>query len=119
VSMAQRLVRRVCQYCKEPYDPPDAVLDFWGIEKSGDAEFTQAKGCYHCLNTGYKGRTGVFEVLIIDEEISEMILRNESAHAVTAAAERNGKLKTLKTNVAEKIKEGVTTFEEAATVVMV
>ncbi len=119
VSMAQRLVRRVCQYCKSPYDPPDAVLDFWGIEKTGDAAFTQAKGCYHCLNTGYKGRTGVFEVLIIDEEVSEMILRNESAHAITTAAERNGKLRTLKTNVAEKIKEGVTTFEEAATVVMV
>ena len=119
-SIAQRLVRKVCPYCKQPYRPPQSALDYWGIaDRAEDANFMQAKGCFNCLNTGYKGRTGVFEVLSIDERIQNMILEKQSAHAITRAARENGKLKTLKENAAEKILNGITTIDEAISSIIV
>lgn len=119
-SIAQRLVRKVCPYCKQPYRPPQSALDYWGIaDRAEDANFMQAKGCFNCLNTGYKGRTGVFEVLSIDERIQNMILEKQSAHAITRAARENGNLKTLKENAAEKILNGITTIDEAISSIIV
>jgi type IV pilus assembly protein PilB len=117
--IAQRLVRRVCPYCAQPFSPSPAALKYWGIEPSSEANFVQPKGCFNCLNTGYKGRTGVFEVMVVDEMVQDMILRNESAHEITRAAQKSGKFKTLRENVAEKISRGITTFEEAASVVVI
>lgn len=118
ILIAQRLVRKICPYCNIPYDPPDALLDYWGLTRSDEDHFVQAKGCFNCLNTGYKDRTGVFEVLVIDETIQEMILKNIPAHDITREAQKSGKLNTLKQNVAQKVRMGITTFEEAGSVVM-
>jgi type IV pilus assembly protein PilB len=119
-SIAQRLVRKVCPYCKQPYRPPQSALDYWGIsDRAEDANFMEAKGCFNCMNTGYKGRTGVFEVLSIDERIQNMILEEKSAHAITKAARESGQLKTLKDNAAEKILNGITTIDEAISAIMV
>ena len=121
VSFAQRLVRTICPYCRETYKPPESVLAAWGLsaEKVAKANFQRGKGCYQCLNTGYRGRTGIFEVLPNDEMVQEMILGRRSAQEITRAAIAAGKLRTLKEDAADKVIQGLTTFEEAASAVMV
>ncbi len=118
-SFAQRLVRTVCPYCKEPYRPPAKALAAWGLDKYEKANFQHGKGCYQCLNTGYKGRTGIFEVLINDSLIQDMIVKKSSAHEIIRVAEAAGKLRNLKTDAAGKVLQGITTLEEAASAVMV
>ncbi len=119
VSIAQRLVRKVCSYCKKPYDPPEAALKFWQLDKSTDANFVKGTGCFNCMDKGYKGRTGVFEILVIDEMVQEMILNRRSAQEITRAAHQAGRLRTLKEDAADKIRQGITTLDEAASAVMV
>ncbi len=119
VSFAQRLVRTVCPYCKEPYQPSQRAMAAWGLEDVKDANFMRGRGCYQCLNSGYKGRTGVFEVLVNDEMVQDMILRKESSQDITRAAAAAGKLRTLKEDAAAKVLAGITTLEEAASSVMV
>jgi type IV pilus assembly protein PilB len=118
VSIAQRLVRKVCPYCKKPQQPPQAALQFWGLDKVKDAQFVKGTGCYNCMDKGYKGRTGLFEVLIIDEMVQDMILKRCSAQEITRAAQKAGQLKTLKEDAAEKVAQGITTLDEAASAVM-
>jgi type IV pilus assembly protein PilB len=119
VSFAQRLVRTICPYCVEAYTPAKTALTAWGLEGAKNANFQRGKGCYQCMNTGYKGRTGIFEVLVNDEKIQEMILQRRSAQDITRAAVAAGKLRTLKEDAAGKVLQGVTTLEEAASAVMV
>ena len=69
------------------------------------------------MNTGYRGRTGIYEVLIIDESIQELILKKKSAPEITKTAIESGNFRTLKENAAEKVLQGVTTLEEAASAV--
>jgi type IV pilus assembly protein PilB len=118
VSFAQRLVRTVCPYCKESYRPPENALAAWGLDKVENANFQRGKGCPQCMNTGYRGRTGVFEVLRVDDEIQELILKGNSAQEITRIAVRAGKLRLLKDDAAEKVARGITTLEEAASKVM-
>jgi type IV pilus assembly protein PilB len=119
VSFAQRLVRTVCPYCKEPYRPPESALVAWGLENAPDANFQRGKGCYQCMNTGYKGRTGIFEVLVNDELVQDMILKRKSAQDINRVAIAEGRLRTLKEDAATKVLQGITTLEEAASAVMV
>jgi len=116
--IAQRLVRRLCPNCKESFNPPESVLNYWGIYDYEDSTFFQAKGCHNCMNTGYRDRTGVFEVLAVDEMVREMILNVQSASDISFVVQKTGKLRTLKENAAEKVHTGLTSFEEAASVVM-
>ncbi len=118
VSIAQRLVRKICQYCKKPYDPPTAALKFWGLDQYPDAKFAKGSGCYHCMDKGYKGRTGVYEILVIDEMVQEMINKRNSAQEITRAMQKEGKLRTLKEDAADKVAAGITTLDEAASAVM-
>lgn len=119
LSIAQRLVRRVCNYCKRSYKPPRAALEYWGLDKVEGADFVKGTGCFNCMDTGYKGRVGVYEVLRIDEMVQDMILKRKSAQEITRAARSAGALQTLKEDAARKVLEGVTTLEEAASAVMV
>jgi type IV pilus assembly protein PilB len=118
VSFAQRLLRTICPYCKESYTPPASALAAWGLDQAENANFQRGKGCYQCLNTGYKGRTGIFEVLVNDEMIQEMILKRKSSQEITRTAIAEGKLRTLKDDAASKVLQGITTLEEAASMVM-
>ena len=118
VCIAQRLVRKVCPYCQKPYIPPKSAMKFWGLDKYSEAQFVKGTGCYNCMDTGYKGRTGLFEVLIIDELVQEMILKSHSAQEITRAAQQAGRLRTLKEDAAEKVAKGITTLDEAASAVM-
>ena len=117
-SFAQRLVRTICPYCKEDYQPPKEALKAVGLDGSEDAKFQRGKGCNQCMNTGYKGRTGVFEVLINDEMVQRMILERRPAQEITWEAKKSGRLRTLQEDAASKVLLGITTLEEAATAVM-
>ncbi|MDY6792914.1 MAG: GspE/PulE family protein [Thermodesulfobacteriota bacterium] len=118
-SFAQRLVRTVCPQCKKPFKPPEKMLEFWGLENAENTNFVKGKGCFNCLNTGYKGRTGIYEVLVIDDMIQKLILKNSTSQEITRAAIEAGTLNTLKKNAAEKVRQGITTFEEASSAVLV
>ena len=119
VSFAQRLVRTVCPYCKEPYQPPATALAEFGLEhRLDEANFQRGKGCFNCMNTGYKGRIGVFEVLLIDEMVQDLIVHQRPAQEITRAAQQAGKLRTLKDDAAGKVLQGITTLEEAASAIM-
>jgi type IV pilus assembly protein PilB len=105
VTFAQRLVRTVCPYCKEPYNPPENALAAFGIskEEAKKANFQRGKGCYQCKNMGYKGRTGLFEVLVNDDMVQDMILNKRPSQEITSAAVDAGKLRTLREDAAQKV----------------
>ena len=118
ISVAQRLVRRICDYCKKPYHPPRKALESWGLDKVEGATFMQGTGCFNCMDKGFKGRSGIYEVLVIDDMVQEMILSRRSAQEITRAARQAGTLTTLMEDAAAKVLEGVTTLEEAASAIM-
>ena len=118
VSFAQRLVRKVCPSCKATFRPTREALKFWRLDQVKDANFQQGRGCFNCMQTGYKGRTGVYEVLIIDDMIQNLILKREPAHEIARAAKEAGNFTTLEENAAEKVIQGITSLEEAASAIM-
>jgi type IV pilus assembly protein PilB len=118
ISIAQRLVRKVCPYCQKPYTPPQAALKYWNLDKVKDAKFVKGSGCFNCMDKGYKGRTGIFEILIIDEMVQDMILKRHSAQEITRAAQAAGRLRTLREDAADKVAQGLTTLDEATSAVM-
>jgi type IV pilus assembly protein PilB len=115
---AQRLMRRICPHCSEPYDPPQSLIDYWGLQDYPEPKFSRGRGCSLCMNSGYKGRVGIFEILVVDEQVREMIFRNMSSEEISSALVAAGKLRLLKTSAAEKIAQGVTTFQEATETVV-
>lgn len=121
VSFAQRLVRTVCPYCKESYNPSKNALEGFGItkEEAGNASFQRGRGCSQCKNTGYKGRTGLFEVLVNDELIQDLILKRKSSQEISRVAIEAGRLRTLREDAAKKVMKGITTLEEAASAVII
>jgi len=118
-SIGQRLIRKTCTECATPYKPSEAVLKHWGIDPSEPGDYMFGKGCFHCKQTGFSGRVGLYEVLVVDEDIQQMILNRASSNDITRKAVNNGNFLTLKQAAADKIKQGITTFEEAASAVMV
>ena len=118
VSIAQRLVRRVCPYCKKLYKPSDKELKFWGLENRGPVNFARATGCSQCMNTGYKGRIGIYEILYMDDDIRQMILQGKSAQDIAKFTTLSGRLATLKMDAAEKVFNGDTTGKEAVSAIM-
>ena len=119
VSFAQRLVRTICPSCKTSYRPPEEALQFWGLDKVDNANFQHGQGCFSCMHTGYKGRTGVYEVLVIDDVVKDLILKRTSAHEMIRLVKEAGEFATLKDNAAEKVVQGITSLEEASSAVMV
>ncbi|NJB68571.1 type IV pilus assembly protein PilB [Desulfobaculum xiamenense] len=118
VSIAQRLLRRNCPHCLEEYQPPAPALRAMGLPETGQT-YLRGTGCRMCKNTGYSGRIAVFEVLEIDEQIQDMIMARASSADITRAAMEAGKLHTLKQDAAEKVLQGITTLEEAASTVLI
>jgi type IV pilus assembly protein PilB len=118
VSFAQRLVRKVCPRCKTTYRPSREALKFWRLDQVKNANFQQGKGCFNCMHTGYKGRTGVYEVLVIDDMVQNLILKRKSAHEIARTVKEAGNFTTLEENAAEKVVQGITSLEEAASAVM-
>ena len=112
---AQRLVRRICMECREEVPlPPQAKMDAgFTPDEARTVKIFKGRGCNACNNTGYKGRTGLYEVLEIDDEIRELILVGASAVELKKKGMERGML-TLRRSGLIKIKDGVTTLEEVA-----
>jgi len=111
--MAQRLVRRVCKRCAQPYQPTQAELKALKIdpEQAREAKFQRGKGCPECNNTGYKGRMGIFEIFVVDDEIRQLINQKVSATVLRARAREMG-MRTLREDGARKVLAGLTTPQE-------
>jgi len=117
--MAQRLVRCICEACKEPHEPEPADLELLGISPAQQEEVTLSKGrgCNKCSLTGYVGRKGIFEIFMVDDAIWEMIFEKVSASELRAHA-REGGMRTLREDGLRKALAGVTTAEEVLRVTM-
>ncbi len=111
--VAQRLVRRICSYCKEPFEVPVASLVGVGFseQESRTLQLFRGRGCDRCSGTGYKGRVGLYEVMDIDDEVRELILSGATAFELRNKAIERGMI-TLRMSGMQKIRDGVTSVEE-------
>jgi type IV pilus assembly protein PilB len=109
--IAQRLVRRICPHCKEEYVPDFEEVQMLGLPMDRQYKFHRGKGCVYCSNKGYLGRTGIYEILVLNRELKNMIAKRVSSDELKDAAIKNG-MKTLAKSCIEKILLGETTVEE-------
>lgn len=111
--LAQRLVRTICQECRVPYKPTAKMLSRLNIKPSQqkNRKFYRGRGCPHCLNTGYRGRTGIYELLPITEDVRKAVLTHAEAHEIKSIALKEGMI-TLFEDGTQKVLSGVTTIEE-------
>ncbi|MGM0440914.1 MAG: type IV-A pilus assembly ATPase PilB [Elusimicrobiota bacterium] len=116
MAMAQRLLRTVCPNCKQPYKVNAETLETYGVTREdleGKKKVTlyKGEGCSHCSGSGYSGRTGVYELMEITEDIQELINRQASSAEIKKIARREG-MQTLREAALNKVLEGVTTVDE-------
>jgi len=119
--LAQRLARRLCKHCREPYvatremlrrnDFPPEVLD------RDDVTLYRAKGCPRCNGTGYKGRLGLYEVMVVSEAVRRLTVERKSADEISRVAEAEG-MKSLREDGIDKVLQGLTSIEEIARVIV-
>jgi len=111
--LAQRLVRTVCNECKAAYTPDEESLQNIGItsEMFAGKKIYEGKGCQGCLNTGYRGRRGIFELMILDDPIKNLILKTSDSNAIKRKAVEQG-MTTLRQDGALKVVNGITTVAE-------
>jgi general secretion pathway protein E len=109
--LAQRLVRRICPVCRVPDTPSKADLDALGIEAPPGTVLFRGKGCDECRGTGYRGRSGIYELFVIDEDARSLILRHASTRDIRQHAIQRGMV-TLRVDGYKRACEGVTTVEE-------
>ncbi len=111
--LAQRLVRTICADCREEYTPDKESLQSIGIDPDmvEGRKFYRGKGCPSCLNTGYMGRTGIFELMMLDDRVKNLILKTSDANAIKRRAVEQGMV-TLRQDGAQKVLNGITTIEE-------
>jgi type IV pilus assembly protein PilB len=111
--VAQRLVRRICSSCKEPFEVPTQALTNLGFKKDElkSLQLFRGRGCDVCSGTGYKGRVGLYEVMDVDEQVRELILSGGSAYELREKAHETGMI-SLRMSGLQKIRDGVTTLDE-------
>lgn len=111
--MAQRLVRVICSRCKVPFQPPESVLADAGItpEIAKRAQFARGKGCNYCGKKGFRGRLGIYELMLVTAKIRELIFQNASSQELRALAVQQG-MRTLYLDGVEKVMRGITSLEE-------
>jgi general secretion pathway protein E len=111
--IAQRLVRLVCERCKEQYEPTESELKEIGLDPSQvqGGVLYHGKGCHHCMGTGYWNRTGIYEVLPVTERMRELTVSRVGANVIKQAAVEEG-MKTLRMDGALKVLQGFTTVQE-------
>lgn len=111
--VAQRLVRKLCPHCRRPWRVDERMLDSIGFPKERLSEGTiyEARGCEECRMTGFRGRTGVYEILVINDPIRAKILSRASSNEIKALAIQQG-MRTLRQDGWDKVLQGITTLEE-------
>ncbi len=112
--VAQRLIRKLCNECKEPYFPPPEVLKDYGLPEM----IYRAKGCPVCRGTGFRGRTGIFEVLVMDDTIRELVVKKAPSDVIRRASKEGGMVE-MKEDALKKVALGITSLEEALAVTQV
>ncbi len=114
---AQRLARRLCKECKEEYKPEPELLKRFNIDPEEENKFYRPIGCSKCNDTGYRGRVGVYEVMVISETIEKLIIDRATTEEITQVAIDEGMI-PLKEDGIEKVKMGMTSLEEIGRVVV-
>jgi general secretion pathway protein E len=113
--IAQRLVRVICKGCREPYRPDPPLVKELGLDRAGDLPFEgvfyRGKGCAACFQTGYRGRSGIYELLVIDDDIRTLIMSGADSSVIRRKAMEQG-MTTLFRDGIIKIVKGVTTVDE-------
>jgi type IV pilus assembly protein PilB len=111
--IAQRLVRRICTNCRAEFEPTEELL--WELDLSPDEvrgrTFYFGRGCDQCNNTGYRGRTGIFEMMRLDDALKDLILQESSTSLIREEARKRG-MRTLRDSGLMAIFDGITTIEE-------
>ncbi|MBM4307349.1 MAG: hypothetical protein FJ123_11515 [Deltaproteobacteria bacterium] len=113
--LAQRLVRAICPHCKTKVPPDEDVLKEVGDQISrlkGPSSFSRGKGCKHCKQSGYLGRKGIFELLIINDKVKRLISEKASSFSIRDAARETAGLISLREDGLMKVLKGMTTREE-------
>ena len=111
--MAQRLVRRVCKKCAQPYTPTADEIRLLGLDEDyiNNSTFMKGRGCSACGHTGYKGRMGIYEIFILQEEIQSLIYSKAASNVIRDAARKSG-MRTLREDGLRKAAAGTTTLAE-------
>ena len=109
--LAQRLVRRVCTHCKEPYTAPDNLRKYLDIAQIQPGELIHGKGCDQCRNSGYSGRCGIHELLVVDDEFRQIINTDATVNSMRKAFRQSGWPNLFEDGL-QKVKKGITTIDE-------
>jgi len=109
--LAQRLVRKLCPFCRKPYHPDEKIYTWFGIDPNENIEFFKPTGCRECKRTGYKGRMGLYELLVPNEKFKSKIVSGSSDAVLKAEAQKAG-MHLLMEDGLEKVKKGLTSVEE-------
>ncbi len=117
-SMGQRLVRSICPHCKTDFYPPKQALNLLGLDETAKIKFHRGKGCSDCLDSGYKGRIGIHELLVNDTALQDLILSNPTIDRIKEHLAA-GKHTTIKEDGFQKVIQGMTTLEEIQRVTLV
>jgi type IV pilus assembly protein PilB len=106
---AQRLVKKICTYCKTPYnaDEDDKIM----LDTKNDTVLFRGRGCPRCYNTGYRGRIAVHEIMKVDDNVKNAIYSGNTADELTLAAYKSG-MKSLRDNCRQLVLQGITTIDE-------
>jgi len=117
--MAQRLLRRICRHCAQDYTPSETEKHLLGLsdEYLSTHKFRKGKGCSNCGKSGYRGRIGIYEICVLDNDITELVYRNEPTQVIREAARRNG-MHSLRDDAMRKAEAGISTLEEVVRVTM-
>ena len=108
--IAQRLVRKTCEYCKEEYQPSEETIKYFELEDTKH-KFVRGRGCEQCNNEGFKGRIGIFEMIELDDELRSLIIEGVGMKTLQEYVEK-GEFKSLKKDAVEKVLAGQVTLEE-------
>jgi type IV pilus assembly protein PilB len=109
--LAQRLVRKICQHCREPYQPTPDMAEFLTLQGFDPSQLFQGKGCDRCRKTGYAGRLGIYELLVMDDGLRDLVTRNPNVTELRKLCRERG-LVTLRMDGFQKVIKGLTTIDE-------
>ncbi len=117
--ISQRLLRRVCPHCRTEYTPDQKILEISPIKMLPGQKFYHGKGCDQCFHTGYRGRIGAFEILLMNDELRRAITSNADKQAFRETAARTSGYVTMMQNAEKLVEEGITTVEEVERTILV
>jgi type II secretory ATPase GspE/PulE/Tfp pilus assembly ATPase PilB-like protein len=109
--LAQRLVRKICPHCKEEFTPSDEMKEFLTLQGFASEKCLRGKGCDRCRKTGYTGRLGVYELMVMDDSLRDVVTSNPDVTLLRKLCRERG-LVTLRTDGFHKVMKGLTTVDE-------